>query len=206
MEELKQSYTYMAGRLQHLTSLYHDETAEHVSRTEAYCRFLARRLGRSEEEIDLVGFFSRLHDIGKLNVPRQILTKPGPLSPEEFDLIKKHTLWGAEILGEARWLAPGRRICLYHHERWDGKGYPQGLSGEDIPWEARVMAMADVYDALRSPRSYKRAFSHEEAVTIILEGDDRLRPGHFDPALVAIFRKDHGELDAIFGSYGDDGV
>ena len=204
MEELKASYVYMAGRLQHLTALYHDETAEHVSRTEAYCRFLARRLGKSDEEVETVGFFSRLHDIGKLHVPRRILIKPGPLTPDEFDLIKKHTLWGAEILGDAQWLAPGRRICLYHHERWDGTGYPEGLAGEAIPWEARVMAMADVYDALRSSRSYKEPFSHERAVAIMLEGDNRLSPGHFDPALVEIFRRDHEELDVIFNSYGED--
>lgn len=206
LEELRQSYSYMAGRLQHLTALYHDETAEHVARTEAYCRFLARRLGKNDEEIERVGFFSRLHDIGKLRVPHHILTKPGRLTAEEFDLIKNHTRWGAEILGEARWLDPGRKICLYHHERWDGKGYPEGLAGEAIPWEARVMALADVYDALRSSRAYKGAFSHEKAVSIILEGDDRLRPGHFDPALVEIFRREHGELDVIFNSYREDEV
>lgn len=204
MEELKQSYTYMAGRLQHLTALYHDETAEHVARTDAYCRFLARRLGRSDEEVERIGFFSRLHDIGKLRIPRHILTKSDPLTAAEFELIKSHSLWGAEILGGAEWLAMGRRICLYHHERWDGTGYPKGLAGGEIPWEARIMALADVYDALRSRRSYKEPFCHGKAVQIILEGDDRVRPEHFDPILLEIFREEHDRMDEIFDSYREE--
>jgi HD-GYP domain-containing protein (c-di-GMP phosphodiesterase class II) len=204
LEELKASYAYMAGRLQHLTALYHDETSEHVCRTEAYCRFLAEKLGRSDDEVDRIGFFSRLHDIGKLRIPRQLLVKPGPLTEDEFDLIKNHALWGAEILGDSDWLDMGRRICLYHHERWDGTGYPKGLAGEEIPWEARVMALADVYDALRSRRAYKEPFSHERACRIILGGDDRVRPEHFDPALLEIFRTQHHRMDQIFGSYCED--
>ena len=97
----------------------------------------------------------------------------------------------------------GRNICLYHHEKWDGSGYPEGLAGEDIPWEARIVALADAYDALRSSRSYKPAFTHLEAVRIIINGDGRLEPDHFDPSLLEIFRKFHHRIAEIYESISE---
>lgn len=202
--ELRESYHYLVNRLQNLTAIYHEETAAHITRTEKYCRFLATRSGRSREEVDNLGFFSRLHDIGKLRISRDILMKDGPLTMEEIEVIKKHSLWGTEILGEAAWLEMGRRLCLYHHEKWDGSGYPEGLAGAAIPWEARIMALADVYDALRSPRSYKPAFSHDETVRVILEGDSRIRPEHFDPCLLEIFRSDHRKMEMIYEEFAEE--
>lgn len=115
-------------------------------------------------------------------------------------LVRNHPRWGAELIGGAEWLAAARRICMTHHEKWDGSGYPLGLSGEEIPWEGQVVALADVYDALRSRRVYKDSMSHEEAVRIILSGDGRTEPGHFGPEIIEFFRKFHGEMDRIFES------
>ncbi|HDQ93068.1 MAG TPA: HD domain-containing protein [Synergistetes bacterium] len=202
--DLKNSYKYMAGRLQNLTAIYHDETAAHLERMEHYCRFLSVAMSRSLVEVEDVALFSRLHDIGKLKVPMEILSKPGGLNHAEFEIVKHHTEWGAEILGDASWLQMGRNICLYHHEKWDGNGYPEGLSGENIPWEARIVALADAYDALRSPRSYKPPYSHLEAVRIILQGDQRLKPEHFDPLLLDLFRKFHHRMAEIYETIGDE--
>ena len=203
-EELRESYYYMASRLQVATAYYHDETAEHLERIGAYSTLLAKALGRSPEEIEMIGRFSKLHDIGKVKVPLRILTKPGPLSAEEFEIVKLHTIWGAEIIGPSDWLAVARTICLNHHERYDGGGYPYGLSGEEIPWEAQVVAIADVYDALRSKRIYKPPFDHERACRIILEGDERLRPGAFSPKILDIFRALHKEMAEIYDLHAED--
>ncbi|MDI3499218.1 MAG: hypothetical protein PWP50_262 [Synergistaceae bacterium] len=203
-EELRGSYYYTASRLQVATAYYHDETAEHLERMGAYSTLLAKALGRSPEEIEMIGRFSKLHDIGKVKVPLRILTKPGPLSAEEFEIVKRHTIWGAEIIGPSDWLAAARTICLYHHERYDGGGYPYGLSGEEIPWEAQVVAIADVYDALRSKRTYKHPFGHERACRIILDGDERLRPGAFSPKILDVFRVLHKEMAEIHGLHAED--
>lgn len=203
-EELRESYYYTASRLQVATTYYHDETAEHLERMGAYSTLLAKALGRSPEEIEMIGRFSKLHDIGKVKVPLRILTKPGPLSAEEFEIVKRHTIWGAEIIGPSDWLAVARTICLYHHERYDGGGYPYGLSGEEIPWEAQAVAIADVYDALRSKRAYKPPFDHERACRIILEGDERLRPGAFSPKMLDVFRALHKKMAEIYDLYAED--
>ncbi|WP_169731310.1 HD domain-containing phosphohydrolase [Aminiphilus circumscriptus] len=198
--DLRASYHYLAEKLATVTGIYHDETAEHLGRMEAYCREVASWLGRSQEEQEEIALFARLHDIGKIRVPLSLLSKPGALTPEEFELMRKHTLWGAELIGDAPWLEVGKRICLSHHEKWDGSGYPLGLSGESIPWEGRVVALADVYDALRSPRVYKQGMDHARAVEIILSGDGRTFPGHFDPEVLRLFRERHGIFEKIFES------
>jgi HD-GYP domain-containing protein (c-di-GMP phosphodiesterase class II) len=203
-EELRESYYYTASRLQVATAYYHDETAEHLERMGAYSTFLTKALGRSSEEVETIGHFSKLHDIGKIKIPLDILSKPGPLSDDEFEIIKLHTIWGAEIIGPSQWLAPARTICLHHHERYDGGGYPYGLSGEEIPWEAQVVAIADVYDALRSKRAYKPPFDHERACRIILDGDERLRSGAFGPKMLDIFRALHKEMAEIYDLHAED--
>ena len=128
-----------------------------------------------------------LHDIGKVGIPDGILLKEGKLSKEEFDIMKTHTIMGAQVLrtaisqlGESPFLSFGIQLVLHHHEKWDGSGYPGGLSGESIPLAARIMAIADVYDALRSKRHYKESISHEESIQIIRDGSGK----HFQPELV----------------------
>ena len=130
-----------------------------------------------------------------------ILAKPGKLTDEEMKIVRNHPLWGAELIGGAKWLDMARKICLSHHEKWDGSGYPLGLSGDEIPWEGQVVALADVYDALRSRRVYKDRMAHEEAVRIILHGDGRTAPEHFSPLMLDFFREHHEELDKIYGAF-----
>jgi len=133
-----------------------------------------------------------LHDVGKIGVPDNVLLKPGKLTPEEFEVIKNHSIIGSDIIAKIHandviddtgYLARAREICRSHHERWDGKGYPDGLAGEDIPLSARILSVLDVYDALISPRVYKPAFSHEKAIEIITEGSG----SQFDPSIVSAF-------------------
>jgi putative two-component system response regulator len=148
-----------------------------------------------------------LHDIGKVGIPDRILLKPGRFTPEEFEIMKTHTTLGRDAiiaaekqLGmEVGFLRHAKDIAYYHQEKWDGSGYPEGLSGEDIPISARLMAVADVYDALISRRVYKEGMPHEKAVTIIREG----RGSHFDPDMVDAFLDLEGEFRAIAARYAD---
>lgn len=140
----------------------------------------------SESEINLISSLSALHDIGKISVPESILNKPGKLTPEEWEIMKRHTIEGYEILCNANieqnneFMITAKEICRYHHEKYDGKGYPDGLKGDEIPICAQVVAMADVYDALTSVRCYKRAYTHDEAIKMILAGEC----GAFNPLLI----------------------
>jgi cyclic di-GMP phosphodiesterase len=175
-----------------------NETGNHIRRTQNYVRTLAERLRShprfreelSDETISLLYKSAPLHDLGKVAIPDSVLLKPGKLTPEEWEVMKQHTLHGynaivqaeAELGGEqAMFLRYAREIALSHHEKWDGSGYPQGLAGDAIPFSARLMAVADVYDALISKRVYKPAFPHEQAVAIIAEGQG----SHFDPDVAA---------------------
>ena len=201
--EVKGSYGYLAEKLQFVTSIYHDETAAHISRIGEYCRLLAWAVGRDVTEQEDIALFARLHDIGKLKVPTEILSKPGPLTADEFDVIVNHPSWGAEIIGDASWLSMARNICMTHHEKWDGSGYPLGLKGDEIPWEGQVTALADIYDALRSYRTYKPPLSHERVVEIITKGDGRVRPEHFSPELLEAFRIVEERFPDIFLQHRD---
>jgi len=175
-----------------------DETGQHIERTATFCRVLAKRLrdnpsyaGSIDDTwIETIYHAAPLHDIGKVGIPDNILLKPGKLTSEEFEIMKTHTLIGAKTLQTARnnyprntFLNMGVAIARSHHEKWNGSGYPDGLSGENIPLSARIMAVADVYDALRSKRPYKDAFTHEESCSIIRDGSGQ----HFDPAIVDAF-------------------
>ena len=198
--EIKESYKYLVKKLQHVTEIYHLESADHMERISKYVRFLAQLLNKTKEEQDDIDIFSRLHDIGKLRIPLSILAKNGPLTEEEMDIIRTHPLCGAELVGNAKWLNMARTICLTHHEKWDGSGYPIGLKEDNIPWEGQVVALADVYDALRSVRVYKNSMSHNDAVNVILNGDGRTKPEHFNPLLLKLFKEYHYEFDNIFNN------
>ena len=175
----------------------HCESGQHVKRTRQLAEQLLKNIklsGKMDNELSgintaLLTKAVPLHDVGKISIPDHILLKPGKLDPEEFEIIKTHTTLGEGIINtlvgieDEEYLTLSRDICVHHHERWDGKGYPSGLSGKDIPFSARIMAIVDVYDALTSPRVYKPAFSKEEATGILLEG----RGSHFDPIICDIF-------------------
>lgn len=175
-----------------------NETGDHLERMRAYAQLLAGELStwaRYQDAIDaefleVLYQSTPLHDIGKVGIPDEILLKPGKLTPEEFEIMKAHAVVGGDTLkaadeeaGQDSFLAMGRDIAYFHHEKWDGSGYPYGLSKESIPLPARIAALADVYDALSSKRPYKEPFSHEKSRAIILEGAGT----HFDPDVIEAF-------------------
>lgn len=183
---------------------YKDEdTGAHVQRICFYCRELAGILGMDKKFIDELSLASPMHDIGKIGIPDHILLKPGPLTADEWVIMKTHTTIGVKILGSSNspYLKMGAEIALSHHEQWDGGGYPRGLSGEAIPLSARIMYICDIYDALRSKRPYKTGFDHSRALSIISQGDNRTMPVHFDPAISTIFKQHEQKFRDIFETY-----
>lgn len=190
-----------------------NETGSHIQRTKLYVKELAEYMGRrpkykeilTPEKIHLIVISSPLHDIGKVGIPDHILFKPGALSQEEYEIMKRHTTMGRDAIASAEklmgnaetFLTRAREIAYSHHEKWNGTGYPLGLSGDEIPLSARLMAVADVYDALTTRRIYKEAITHEEAVSIIREDSGR----HFDPDVVAAFLALQGRFREIIMKY-----
>lgn len=188
------------NRLTIAAELRDEDTGVHITRIGAYAEVIGRESGYRGEELEYLRLGAAMHDIGKIGIPDAILMKPSPLTPEEFEIIKTHTTIGYRILEGSPYplLQMGGAIALSHHERWDGTGYPAGLAGEAIPLPGRIVLIADQYDALRSRRVYKPPFDHETSCRIILEGDGRTKPEHFDPELLSIFRRNHRRFDEIF--------
>ena len=187
------------------SKLKDNDTGNHIERVNSYSRKLAREIGNdkkfpdiNQEFIDDIGFLAAMHDVGKIGTPDDILNKNGPLEKWEWDIMKEHTVNGAYLLStHPKHMA--KDIALFHHERWDGKGYPYGLSENMAPLSARIVAIADVYDALRSKRSYKAPMSHEEACSII----EKEAGTHFDPMLVEVFAGVKKDFNGIYGKMAD---
>lgn len=217
MVENETIQTISIRALAHLAEIRDPETGNHIHRTQNYVRALAQRLRAhprfekvlTERYIDLLVKSAPLHDIGKVGVPDQILLKPGPLTPEEWDIMKTHAKMGSDAIelaeGDAdqpvAFLVLAKEIAHWHHEKWDGSGYPDGLAGEAIPIAARLMAPADVFDALITLRPYKPAMSFDKARAIIVTGCGH----HFDPDITNAFVEIFDELIAIAQHYRDQG-
>lgn len=186
-----------------LASEYKDEdTGNHIKRISYYTKTLAEHLGMDSDFTDAIFYASPMHDIGKVAIPDRVLLKEGPLDKEEWEIMKTHAAIGANILkgSQSPYLIMAMDIAQSHHERWDGNGYPQGLKGEAIPLTARIMNITDQYDALRSKRPYKPAFDHEKAFKIIVKGDGRTMPEHFDPQVLEAFKECEQKMEAIYES------
>jgi putative two-component system response regulator len=203
--KLKASYLDTIFRLTIVAEFKDESTVQHVKRVGLCCAHIAKQLGWSEERVETIKYASPMHDIGKIGIPSDILLKPASLSPEELALVKTHTTIGGKILHGSRseYLQMAETIAINHHERWDGTGYPAGTKGEDIPVEGRVAAFADQYDALRSMRPYKPPFDYVMAYRIMLEGNERMGPRHFDPKLLEIFKDTHKDFEMIYDHYKD---
>jgi putative nucleotidyltransferase with HDIG domain len=172
-------------------------THEHVQRVQIYAAGVARLLGCSDEEIEALKAGALLHDIGKIAVPDYILNKPGKLTVAEFDKMKLHTIVGAQILGRVDFHYPVVPIVRHHHERWDGKGYPDGLAGEAIPLTARILTVVDCFDALRGDRQYRRGLTREEATDFLLKNSG----SQYDPRVVGIFLTHLPEFEAEIAAH-----
>jgi len=203
--QLKNGYIDTIRRLTLASEYKDEETGAHIKRISYYTREIAECMGMDKSFAEAIFYASPMHDIGKVAIPDAILLKPGPLDEAEWAIMKTHPLIGAKILegSDSPYLSMAVDIAGCHHERWDGGGYPGGLKGEQIPVTARIMNLADQYDALRSKRPYKPTFDHEQTRTIITQGDGRTLPGHFDPQILEVFRRHHSRFNEIFEKYKD---
>lgn len=184
-EELNRSRLQIVQRLGMAAEYRDEETGNHILRMSHICALLAKEIGWSDNECELMLNASPMHDIGKIGIPDAILLKPGRFEPHEWEVMKTHAAIGAKLLDgdDSDLMRMARDIALSHHEKWDGSGYPNGLSGEAIPMSGRIAALSDVFDALTSVRPYKKAWPLEEALELIEDG----RGKHFDPLLVQVF-------------------
>jgi len=182
------------------------ETGQHITRIGEYAASLARSMGWNDEWCEMIRLAAPLHDVGKVGMRDAVLLKDGPLDDEEARHMREHPETGFKILSVSGYptMKMAARIARCHHERWDGTGYPRGLKGSEIPVEASITTLVDVYDALRSARPYKPAFDHEKVMDIILNGDGRTAPEHFRPDVLDAFREAEQDMAAIFDSLRDD--
>ena len=193
VRETEKAFIYTIEALARACEAAEEHTGKHILRVNRYAGALAANLGMPLEFVETVSFAAQMHDVGKIRIPVAVLLKEGPLNEEEMALMRMHPVFGEQILGSAPRLKVAREIAIAHHENWDGSGYPYRLKEQQIPLAGRIVKVADVYDALRSRRSYKTPLGHGDTVRVFREGDDRIKPReHFDPELLAeFFRIEH---------------
>ena len=201
-QELNDTRLKVIQRLGRAAEYRDNETGMHVVRMSQYSRMLAERLEMAPKYVAQVFDAAPMHDVGKIGIPDRILLKPGKLDPQEFEIMKTHTTIGAEIIGDAgesELLALAASMALTHHEKWDGTGYPRGLDKDDIPIEGRIVATADVFDALCSDRPYKKAWSVSDAMAFIRDGAGT----HFDPELADAFVSMEPAVTSVLHTHRD---
>ncbi|MDX2471836.1 MAG: HD domain-containing protein, partial [SAR324 cluster bacterium] len=200
MSVLKETRKELVEKLCTAAEYKDTDTGKHIMRIGIFAKRLAQELGKSPEYCSLIGFAAPLHDIGKIGIKDSILHKAGKLTKEEFDLMKSHSLKGAQILegSHDESIIMAELIARSHHERFDGTGYPQGLKGVEIPLEALITNICDQYDALKMKRSYKPALEHEEVMKILTVGDGRTMPSHFDSKVLEAFVACADEIHQLY--------
>lgn len=198
VKETEDAFAYTIHALARAAEANDEDTGNHIIRVGEYGAVLAKQLGMSEKFAHIIRLQAQMHDVGKIHIPPDILKKPGKLTPEEFEAVKQHTIYGAKILGDHVRLALAKEITISHHERWDGSGYPYGIKGEQIPLSGRILNIADQYDALRNARVYKPSFDHQTTYNILTEGDERTMPYHFDPQILQAFKETAFQFEEIY--------
>lgn len=198
VEEIAMAFDYSLHALARASEVHDEDTGNHILRVGEYSALLARELGLPEAFIREIKLHAVTHDVGKMHIPLDLLLHPGPLDAGQFAVMQQHTIFGARILGDHLRLRMAKNIALHHHENWDGDGYPAGLAGEAIPLEARIVKLADQYDALRSKRPYKPPLDHQTTRHILTEGDRRTHPKMFDPAVLRAFRQAEAKFAAVY--------
>ena len=201
-ERITKSSLETIVRLSRAAEYKDEDTGAHIVRMSNYSALLAERLGLNDATVQRILYAAPMHDVGKIGIPDQVLLKPGRLNPEEWKIMRQHTVIGGRILEGAKegFIKLAEVIAMTHHEKWDGSGYPNGLAGRDIPVVGRVVALADVFDALMSKRPYKEPFSLEKSLDIIRGG----RGGHFDPEVVDVFMDSLDSILEIKDKYRDE--
>ena len=203
IKELEGAFEYTTNALARAAEANDDTTGKHIKRVNTFAKLLAKELGMDRTFITKIYNAAQMHDVGKINIDKNIISKPGKLTNAEFEEMQKHTVYGETIIGDSEYLKMSAEIARSHHEKYDGTGYPDGKKGDEIPIAARIVFLADIYDALRSQRTYKPEFSHEKTYEIITLGDGRVNPEHFDPRVLNAFKSIHMDFERAYKELKD---